>query len=212
MHEKIRITQEPERVKEILTTTNAVLEGHFRYASQKHGEFYINKDAIYPHTEMLSEICRYMARPFQGKHIDTVAGPQMGGVLLSQLVANSLTHMEFREINGVFAEKEEINGEERLLFKRGYDAYIENKNVLVVEDILNSGGSAKKMVDAVRDSGGNVIGVSAIVNRGRVTGEQVGDVPLHSLLNMELESWDQKDCRMCEAGVPLNLTVGHAKR
>lgn len=212
MNEHIRIIPQEQRVQEILSQTNAVLTGHFRYATQRHGEIYINKDAIYPHTKLLSEICRYMARPFQGKSIDTVAGPQMGGVLLSQLVASSLSKMEYKNINGVYAEKDYSgNGEEKLLFKRGYDSYIKDKNVLVVEDILNSGGSAKKMVDAVRNLGGNVSGVSAIVNRGGVTGEQIGDVPLQSLLDMSLESWEAKDCRLCHEGVPLNLTVGHVK-
>lgn len=212
MAERIRIIPQEERVKQILNESGAVLEGHFRYASGLHGDRYINKDAIYPNTEMTSELCRFMARDFQGINIQTVAGPQMGGVILSQLVANHLTKMEGRNTWGVFAEKVMRDGEEFLEFKRGYEQFIRGKNVLAVEDILNTGGSAKKLIDAIRNAGGNVVALSAIVNRGSVKPEDVGGVPIKSLLEVNMESFKPEDCRPCKDGVPLNQTIGHAPK
>lgn len=209
MAEIIRIIPQEERVRQILNESGAVLEGHFKYASGLHGDRYINKDAIYPNTEMTSDICRFLARDFWGKNIQTVVGPQMGGVILSQLVAGHLTKMEGRNIWGVFAEKTE---DDFLEFKRGYEQFVAGKNVLAVEDILNTGGSAKKLVETIRNAGGNVVALSAIVNRGGVTPEDIGGVPIKSLLEINMESFIPEDCRLCENDIPLNTNVGHAPK
>jgi orotate phosphoribosyltransferase len=209
MAERIRIIPQEERVRQILNESGAVLEGHFRYASGLHGDRYINKDAIYPNTEMTLELCRFLAQDFQGKNIQTVVGPQMGGVILSQLVAGHLTRMENRNVWGVFAEKTENDG---LEFKRGYEKFVKEKNVLAVEDILNTGGSAKKLIDTIRNAGGNVVALSAIVNRGGVKPEDVGGVPIKSLLDVNMESFKPENCRLCENGTPLNTNVGHAAK
>ncbi len=210
MVERSPMDNREQRIRDILEQSEAFLEGHFEYTSGKHGEKYVNKDAIYPNTENISELCKYMAEPFVGKNIDTVLGPAMGGVILAQRVAEHLTQMEGKPIYGVYADKTKDG--EGLEIKRGYDAFVKGKNVLVVEDILNTGGSAKKAIEVVRENGGNVVALSALVNRGGVTSEDVGDVPINSLLNVTMESWDPNDCRLCKDGVPLNTNVGHAKK
>lgn len=199
-----------QRTKDILEQSEAFIEGHFQYTSGKHGEQYINKDAIYPDTANISELCSFMAEPFVGRDIDTVLGPAMGGVILAQRVAEHLTKAEGRPIFGVYADKSRDG--EGLEIKRGYDAFVKGKNVLVVEDILNTGGSAKKAIEVVRENGGNVIALSALVNRGGVTSEDVGDVPINSLLSVTMESWEAEDCKLCKSGIPLNTNVGHAKK
>lgn len=198
------------RIREILQESGAFLEGHFIYASGKHGERYINKDAIYPNTQNISELCRFMAEPFQGQGIDTVLGPAMGGVILAQRVAEHLTQMEERPVYGVYADKTKDG--EGLEIKRGYDAYIKSKKVLVVEDILNTGGSAKKAIEVVRENWGKVVALSALVNRGGVTSEDVGDVPVSTLLNVEMQSWEADNCPLCKQGIPFNTNVGHTKK
>ncbi len=199
-----------QRIKDILENSSAFLEGHFVFSSKRHGGGYVNKDAVYPNTEYVSELCGYMAEPFVGQDIDTVLGPAMGGIILAQRVAEHLTRMEGKPIFGVYADKTKSG--EGFEIKRGYDKFVTGRNVLVVEDILNTGGSAKKVIAAVREAGGNVIALSALVNRGGVTAEDVGNAPIHSLLEMDMQSWEPDDCPLCRNGVPLNTDVGQGKK
>lgn len=208
MVEKPIMNNREQRTREILEESSAFLKGHFEYTSGKHGDAYINKDAIYPNTTNISELCLYMAEPYRGKGIDTVLGPAMGGVILAQRVAEHLTEMEEHAVHAVYADK---TGD-GLEIKRGYDAFVEGRNVLVVEDILNTGGSARKAIEVTKNAGGNVIGLSALVNRGKVTSEDVVNTPIHSLLEINMDSWEPDNCPFCKSGVPLNTNVGHAKK
>ena len=124
----------------VFESCNTILtNNHFVYTSGKHGHTYINKDAVYPHTELVRQLCQEIAArcPWQ---IDVVAGPTMGAVILSQWVAHFLSEMTGREILGVYAEEDT---EKNRVFRRGYDALIRGKAVLVVEDIINTDDSCK---------------------------------------------------------------------
>ena len=84
--------------------------------------------------------------------------------------------------------------------------------MLVVEDLTTTGGSIKKVVEIVREAGGKVSGVIAIVNRGDVTEEMVGKPPIFtSLVTLHLESWEEAECELCEKGIPVNTDIGHGK-
>ncbi len=188
-----------------------IIDTHVVYASGKHGNAYINKDAVYPHTKDISALCKMMAEKFKGKGVEAVAGPTVGGVILAQWVAHFLSEMEGREICGVFAEEEvALDGEKKRFFKRGYDKLIAGKKVLVVEDILTTGGSVKKVIDAAKALGSNVLACAALVNRGNVKDADVG-APIHALINVNLESFDEKDCPLCKNNVPINVEVGKGR-
>ncbi len=102
--------------------------------------------------------------------------------------------------------------EDKFVIKRGYDKLITGKNVLVVEDVLTTGGSVRKVIEATRAIGGNVIGVGALWNRGGITSQNVANVPkLISLVNRKLDEWDEKDCPLCKQGVPININVGKGR-
>lgn len=189
----------------ILTDTHVV------YASGKHGSAYINKDAVYPHTDKISALCRQIAERFAGKGVEIVAAPTIGGVILSQWIAHFLSGPGKKPVLAVFAEEETLpNGEKRRFFKRGYDKLIDGKKVLVAEDILTTGGSAKKVVEAVKNLGGKIIACAALVNRGGVTADDVG-APLISLIEITLDSWDEKDCPLCKKNIPINTNVGKGR-
>ncbi len=185
-----------------------IMHGHFVYTSGKHGPVYLNKDALYPDTETTSRLCQAIARRFIESKVQAVVGPALGGIILSQWTAYHLTHMNGKAIPGVYAEKS-VGG---FILTRGYDKWIADRRVLIVEDILNTGGSVRKVVDAVRDAGGNVIGVGALCNRGKVTAHDVGDVPqLEALVNITLEVHDPDKCPLCADGVPINTDVGKGR-
>ena len=78
--------------------------------------------------------------------------------------------------------------------------------------MLTTGGSAKKVFEAVRALGGNVVGLAAICNRGGVTEDDIGPLPeLYSLTNVDLDSWDADECPLCASGLPVNTTLGKGK-
>jgi orotate phosphoribosyltransferase len=188
-----------------------IRNSHIVYTSGKHGEEYVNKDAIYPHTSLTSDLCKQMAVAFQRDAVEVVAAPEKGGIILSQWTAYWLTKSIMsldREVLSAYAEKDG----DTFTFRRGYDKIIPDKRVLVVEDLLNTGGSAQKTVELVRKYGGTVVGVAALCNRGGVTKEML-DVPrLYSLVNISMKMYEPTDCPLCRMGRPINTTVGHGKQ
>ncbi len=195
----------------IFKDINAIItDTHVVYASGKHGNAYVNKDAVYPHTEKISALCRMIAEKFKGKGVEVVAAPTIGGVILSQWVAHFLSKFDKREVLGVFSEEKIDGGEKTRFFKRGYNKLIPGKKVLVVEDILTTGGSVKKVIDAVKGLGGDVVACAALVNREKVSGEMLG-AKLTSLIEINLDAWDEKDCPLCKKNVPVNTEVGKGR-
>ncbi len=194
---------------EMLKRLEAIItESHIVYTSGRHGSAYVNKDAIYLHTQETAKLCEQMASFYSNYEIDVIAGPTVGGVILSQWVAYFLSSKRGKEVLSVFAEEDENKNR---IFKRGYDKLISGKKVLIVEDILTTGGSVKKMVEAVRALGGEVIGCVAICNRGGVGSEDIGGAPIRSLTSVKLDSWEEADCPLCKEGRPVNTNVGKGR-
>ena len=197
-------------LKELAQISAVIKDTHVVYTSGKHGSAYVNKDAIYPHTQLTSELCKTIADHFADAGVEVVIAPVLGGIILSQWVSFHLSQKTGRNILGVYAEKSETPGE--FIIKRGYDHLLKGKKVLVVEDILTTGGSVKKVISAVRALSGDVVGVGALCNRGGVTAQDLGDVPaLFSLLNISMEAWDEAGCPLCAKDIPINLEVGKGR-
>ena len=195
----------------ILKKVGAVItDDHFVYTSGKHGEVYINKDALYPHTKETSQVCRTMAKIYKNKKVEVVVGPALGGIILSQWIAHHLSKIKGKEILGIYTEKDEKSNQ---VFRRGYDKLVKGKKVLVVEDLTTTGGSVKKAVDSVKAAGGKVIGVCVMVNRDpeNVNSELMG-VPFTAVGVLKAEAFDEKDCPFCKENRPINTTVGHGKQ
>lgn len=189
-----------------------VTDSHFVYNSGRHSSVYINKDALYVHTRIISALCEYMAQPYNPDEIDVVVGPVLGGIVLSQWVAHALNaQRDSGETLAVYAEKDGMGDEQRFAFHRGYDRYLPNKNILIVEDILTTGGSVRRVVNAVRQQGGNVVGVSALCNRGNVQADAVGAVPIHTLIDIPLQTYSEEDCPFCQQRVPINTALGKGR-
>ncbi len=197
-----------EEVLELLQKVGAFRAGHFVFVSGLHADTYVNKNAMYPYTREMSKLCRSIAERFVGKNIEAVVGPATGGIILSQWVAYHLSELEGREVYGTYADKDG----EGFVIKRGYDEIIKGKNVLVVEDLVTTGGSLRKVIEASRGVGANVVGAVAICNRGGVTKEAIGNPPeFTSLLTVHLEQWPESECELCKRGIPVNTDIGHGK-
>lgn len=187
-----------------------IKDSHIVGTSGKHISEYLNKDAIYPHTAIASKVGKMIAEKLKDLDVDAVVSPAVGGVVLSQWVAHHLSQMKGREVLGIYTEKTPEGGQE---FKRGYGLLVKNKKLAVVEDILNTGGSAKQVVEAARAAGGYAAAVAVMVNRNpeEVTSAYFG-VPLYALAAQKFAAYDEADCPMCKAGMPINTTVGHGKK
>ncbi len=202
-----------EQVMQMFARVGAIIrDSHFVYSSGRHSSVYINKDALYLHTRTISKLCALMAHGYVAEQIDVVVGPVLGGIVLSQWVASALNSRRASgETLAIYAEKDNDSPEKTFSFHRGYDAYIQGKNILVVEDVLTTGGSARQVIELIRRHGGNVVGLSALCNRGNVQHEDVGNVPLQSLIQINLETFTEAECPFCRQGVPINTDVGKGR-
>ena len=199
-----------EEVLELLQKVGAFRAGHFVFTSGLHADTYVNKDALYPYTKETSRLCREIAARFKDKNIEVVLGPAVAAAVLSQWTAYHLTELTGREVYAVYADKDGAGG---FVVRRGYDQIIKGKNVLIVEDLTTTGGSIKKVVDAARAGGANVVGAIALCNRGNVTKEGAGNPEIFDqLLKVELDQWPAESCELCARGIPVNTEVGHGKQ
>ncbi|MBP9757272.1 MAG: phosphoribosyltransferase [Candidatus Pacebacteria bacterium] len=195
-------------VLDILQKVGAFRAGHFVGVSGLHLDTYVNKNAMYPYTREMSKLCLEIANRFKGRNIEAVVGPATGGIILSQWVAYHLSELEGREVYSVYSDKDA----DGFVIKRGYNELIKGKNILVVEDLVTTGGSLRKVIDVARTEGANIIAAVAICNRGAVTREMAGNPPeFMSMLTVELDQWPEGECDLCKRNIPINTDVGHGK-
>jgi orotate phosphoribosyltransferase len=198
-------------VVSILKGVGAIItDSHIVYTSGKHGSVYINKDALYPHTELASKVGEMFAQKNKDLAVDVVVAPALGGIILSQWTAYHLSKLKGKEIFGIYTEKD---AEKNQVFTRGYDKFVKGRNVLVIEDLTTTGGSVVKVVNSVRAAGGKVVAVSVMVNRNPdMVNEAMMGAPFNALGVLRAEAFDENVCPLCQKGVPINTTVGHGKK
>ncbi len=199
-----------EEFLEILKQTGGYIsESHIVATSGKHIDTYLNKDAIYPHTRTVSTIGKAIAELFVNENIEVVVGPSLGGIILAQWTGYHLSEITGRDVLSIFTEK---TADKDQILTRGYDALVRDKRVLVVEDILTTGGSLAKVVRTIKKAEGTVVAACAMVNRDpdKIDGAVIG-APLKSLAALRLPAWDEADCPMCKINVPINTMVGKGR-
>jgi orotate phosphoribosyltransferase len=183
-------TLTPDEVLNAFREAGALLEGHFLLSSGRHSGVYLEKALVLQYPRNVERMCREIARRFEGDRPDVVVGPTTLGVVLSYEVAK---HLGARSI---FAERE---GEGRAL-RRGFR--IEpGQRVLVVDDILTTGGSVRDVLDVVKEWGGVTFGVGVLVERS--TQPLDFGVRTEALLKMDVVSYPPDDCPLCREGRPL---------
>lgn len=179
-----------EQALEIFRRTGVMQEGHFRLTSGRHSDRYMQCARLFEYPQDSAEVCSDIAAFFRDKKIDVVAGPAIGGIIMAYEVARILG------VRNVFAERE--NGV--MTLRRGF--YVsEGSRALVVEDVVTTGGSVKEVVDFLRGSGVEIVGVGSVVDRSN--GAADFGVPFHALLSMEVHSWEADECPLCRQGVPI---------
>ena len=199
---------EESRARELMERAGILLNGHFVYTSWKHGRQYLGKDRVFLNPVICSELCYGLAEAFTDMGIEIVVGAEKGGIIISQLVALHMSELIGLDVQAAFAEKD---GDD-LVFRRDYDLEIKGKNVLAVEDIINTGLTGGKLVTAVRQCGGHVVAVGALWNRGNSTRTTIGNVPqLTCLVSKPLDAWDESEIPPDLKKIPINTNVGKGR-
>lgn len=180
-----------EQVISLFRQAGALLDGHFLYTSGRHGRQFLQAARVlqYPaYTEML---CAGLAERFGGDDVQVVAGPATGGIILAYETAR---HLKCR---AVFTEKD---GQGGMALRRGF-ALEPRARVLVVEDIITTGGSVAKSIAHLRQRGAEVVGVGVLIDRS--ASEARFDCRFESLAALVMESWSPTECSLCKSGIPL---------
>lgn len=178
------------RVRQILRDTGTLLEGHFLLTSGRHSRAYVEKFRIIQYPAYTQELCSLLVEEFRGLDVEVVAGPTTGGIILAFEVARQMG------VRAIFAEK---SGEGRA-FRRSL-ALSPGERVLVVDDILTTGGSIRQVLLEVARWGANPVGVGVLVDRSDPP--PVFGVPLFSCLRLPIPSYDAGECPLCREGLPL---------
>ncbi len=179
----------PDEVERIFRDAGALLEGHFVLASRLHSARYLEKFRIFEHPRLTERLCAGIVERVRAP-VDTVAGPTTGGILLAHEVGRQLGS------RAVYAEREEGRGGRT--FRRG-QTLRPGERVLVVDDVLSTGGSVRETLDAIRASRAVIVGVSVLVDRSG--GMDLG-VPLTALLATRIETFAAASCPLCARGIP----------
>ena len=188
-----------ERALEILKEAGVLLEGHFLLTSGRHSGRYLQCARIFRNTRYSEELCAALAAHFKDDRVDIVIGPALGAVQMAYEVSRALGCENF------FAEREDGS----LTLRRGF-AIEPGQRVLVVEDVVTTGGSVREVLEIVRQAGGEIVGVGSIVDR---TGGRIDfGVPFHSVISMEVESYEPSECPLCKAGAPAPYKPGSRKK
>jgi orotate phosphoribosyltransferase len=101
------------------------------------------------------------------------------------------------------------DGRRPFVLRRGYDRLVAGRNVLDVDDVVNTGFSIGGVIAAVRASGGAVDAAACVCNRGALTAEDLGVKRLIALADIRLESWPREECPLCRDGIPVNAAYAH---
>ena len=189
------------------------LDKHFVYSSGKHGPGYICMDPMFTDPYLMGEVGSRIVFPFRSKSIDVIVAPATGGVALGAYTAAACLRRDSMSITQktpfVWADKTADGG---FAFERlGFAQQLSGKRVLIVEDLLTTGGSVLKVRIAAEECGAEVIGVNAVCNRGGVTAEMLGVPYLGSLATVDFDAFAPESCPLCADGIPIvvDAPLGH---
>lgn len=171
----------PEDAIQVFKDTGALLNGHFVFSSGRHGRHFLQASRVLQYPTYTEELCRAMSMPFRDDQIELVVGPATGGIILSYETARHLS------CRAAFTEK---NGKGGFELRRGFPLASKTR-VLVVEDIVTTGGSIKKTIAHLEERGAVIVGVASLIDRSG--GEVDFGRRYEPLARFNLESWAEDE-------------------
>ena len=180
----------PTAVLSLFRSSGALLEGHFRLSSGLHSPGYLQCALVLQHPAHAEALGRALCEQLRLLAPTVVLSPALGGLIVGHEVARALG------VRAIFAERQDG----KLTLRRGFSLQAGEK-VLVVEDVVTTGGSTQETVDVARAAGATVVGAAAIIDRSG--GKQRIDVPFHALATVSLPTYEADVCPMCAEGKPV---------
>jgi orotate phosphoribosyltransferase len=177
-------------ILQALEDSRAIRTGHFVLTSGRHSAKYVQCARVLEDPALTTRLARLaVERLPSGLGIDLVAAPAVGGLIIGFAVAQALG------VKFIFSEREQG----RMVLRRAFEVPSEAR-VLVVEDVVTTGGSVAEVIDLVREGGADVVGVVSLIDRG---GDKKFEAPFWPLLRLEVESWEPDSCGLCADGIPI---------
>jgi len=168
----------------------ALLEGHFRLTSGLHSSGYLQCALVLQHPAEAERCGSELAARVRDLKAEVVLSPALGGIVIGQEVARGLG------VRAIFAERQDGS----LTLRRGF-ALSPGERVLVVEDVVTTGGSTRETIEVARAAGAEVVGAAAIINRSG--GQPVLDVPFVALASLSVPTYQADACPLCAEGRPI---------
>jgi orotate phosphoribosyltransferase len=182
-----------ESVLDLFRRLGALLEGHFRLTSGLHSPGYLQCAVVLQHPKEAARCGALLADAVLNRGVQVVLSPALGGIVIGQEVARALG------VRSIFAERQDG----KLTLRRGF-TLAPGERVLVVEDVVTTGGSTRETIEVARAAGAIVVGAAAIIDRSGSGQAGPGlDVPFHALATVSLPTYQPESCPLCAAGSPV---------
>ena len=185
-------------IEDLFNKSGALKDGHFKLTSGLHSSKYVDKFKILSKPRLASQLLTEMAERWKNTTIELVVGPAVGGIILSYEIARHIG------CDGIFLERE--NG--KMTLSRGFSIE-KSQKILVVEDVLTTGGSVNEVCDVLKHSGGEIAGISLMVDRSG--GKADFGIKTDSLIQLDLEVFEPGSCPMCSSEIELEIPGSSGK-
>jgi len=181
---------DPAAVLDLFRKSGALLEGHFRLTSGLHSDRYFQSALVLQYPEFAGSLGEALGASVAHLQPTAILSPALGGIVIGQEVGRALG------IRAMFAER--VDG--KLTLRRGFTLSPADR-VVVVEDVVTTGGSTRETIDVANAAGATVSGAGALVDRGGDSGRV--SVPLFSLVQMNVPTYEAETCPLCARGIPV---------
>lgn len=176
------------KVMELFEKSGAVLHGHFILTSGLHSDTYMQCAKLFEFGEISEQLCKMSAEKVKKYNADVIVSPAVGAIIFGYELGKQLG------IPNMFAEREKDGN---FALRRGFELK-PGSRVIIAENVVTTGGSVKEVIDLVNRLGGQVVAVAEVVDRSG--GKVDFGVPNESLLQIDVKTYDPKECPMCKQG------------
>jgi len=185
------MTAQDDTALQAFREAEALLEGHFLLTSGLHSPKYLQCALVLQDPQRAARLCGELARALSGAKAGCVIGPAIGGIIVAYELARALG------VRSIFTER--VDGQ--MVLRRGF-AIEPGERVILVEDVVTTGGSLREVKNLVTAAGAGVVAVASLVDR--TSGRDPGlGVPLTALLKIDVPTYSPEECPLCKSGVPL---------
>lgn len=181
----------PDQTLDLFKETGAYLRGHFRLTSGLHSPEYLQCALVLQHPRIAERLGSALAAAID-EPVDVVVSPAIGGLIIGHEVARALN------ARAIFTERDAAT--RVMSLRRGFQIR-PGERAVVIEDVVTTGGSSREVIEVVNAAGGVVVAAGSIMDRSG--GRADLKVRRVALATLDVQTWSESDCPMCQAGEPV---------